>query len=107
MNWQVFGQLPNLHFEGTITARKMEPILDALTHFWHHLLTVIIDAYPNNDWDAIECTLWPNSERLIAYPYRANERFQRHERVSVQIRLEALEEAYWHFLDALNVNDPI
>jgi hypothetical protein len=106
MNWQAFGQLPHLHYEATITAREMELILPELTEFWHHLLTAIVDAYPSNDWEAIECTLWPNSGRLIAYPYRSDERFQRSEYVSVQVRLEALEEAYWVFLDVLNVDDP-
>jgi hypothetical protein len=106
MQWHAFGQLPNLYYEGTITARETEAILIGLTNFWYHLLTAILKAYPDNDWDAIECTIWANSGRLIAYPYRTDERFQRRERVSIQVRLEALEEAYWVFLDALNEDDP-
>jgi hypothetical protein len=92
MQWHTFGQLPNLHYEGTITARETEAILIELTNFWYHLLMAILKAYPDNDWDAIECTLWANSGRLIAYPYRTDERFQRRERVSIQVRLDALNE---------------
>jgi hypothetical protein len=98
MEWLVFGQIPHQHYEGTITARDPTGILAGLSAFWHRLFTATLEAYPEGDWDAFECTLWANSGRIIAYPYQAQYRFRRQERVFVQVRVEALEEEYYTYM---------
>ena len=48
MEWLVFGKVPHLHYEATITTREPDLIIAELSLFWHQVLTATMKAYLAN-----------------------------------------------------------
>ncbi len=105
MDWTVYQDNSCTYHDVAIESRVHDDILDGLAEVWHRLLTATLAAYPADEWDALEGSLWPNSGRFIAFPYLPSERHRRRERISVQVQIMAFEEAWWHLWSEDNVSE--
>ncbi|MDP9316200.1 MAG: hypothetical protein M3R24_35990 [Chloroflexota bacterium] len=105
MDWTFYKDNSCTYYDLTIESRVHSDILDGLAQFWHRLLTTTMAAYHDDEWEAFEGSLWPDSGRFIAFPYLPGERNRRRERVSVQVCIVALEETWWQLWSADNVTE--
>jgi hypothetical protein len=89
-------------YSATSTAGTWEAVQSDLIEFWQKLIDSLRDIYAEPigpAWDSLFCEMWLDGGRVIGYPGPSN-RKSRVDRVSVQMTIHLVEEAYHKLPDS-------
>lgn len=101
MDWKINVQLSPRRGKivrySSVADNAGDTMLAPLVDFWEKLATEVRKEYAGtheHDWEVLYCELWPDTGRVIGYP-GLQTRERRIDRISVQLELRSVEEAYF------------